>query len=153
MKKYYCDGLLPEVYLAEAFERLYYTDCNTIGEAFNKMANEIAKEYSNDWYNYIYEMEPYANDVVRNEVLPEPFCISDALECGVRNYLLQTFYDNIYTFMENYTEMKMLSMGVKEELIRKMNILEFVGYSDKDTSLKKLSKRIKTLVHNTCLCR
>lgn len=65
MKNYFNEGLLPDEYVEEGFRRLLEIRKGTIGEAFRKVAREMSVEYQENYYDFIYELEGYINEILR----------------------------------------------------------------------------------------
>ena len=121
MKKYFNEGLLPDEYVNEGFNRLMKIKKGTIGEAFRKVAREMSVEYQENYYDYIYELEGYINEVLRERTSLD-MTMAEVLSKAVETCFMEVFYDNTYTFLENYLEKMFLSQGYSQKEVDSMNI-------------------------------
>lgn len=149
MKPYYNEGLLPDEYVEEAFKRLLTIKKGTVGEAFLKVAKEMSLEYRENYYDYVYELEGFINEVIRQNT-SEYFTLMEAIPLAVEAYLLEVFHDNIYTFLENYLENLFIEQGLSSQEVKALNLLRLIGYADNNTSLFKLRRNAKKYLQNAC---
>lgn len=149
MKPYYNEGLLPDEYVEEAFKRLLTIKKGTVGEAFLKVAKEMSLEYRENYYDYVYELEGFINEVIRQNT-SEYFTLMEAIPLAVEAYLLEVFHDNIYTFLENYLENLFIEQGLSSQEVKALNLLWLIGYADNNTSLFKLRRNAKKYLPNAC---
>lgn len=145
MKQYFSEGLLPYEYVEEAFNQLLTIKSGTIGEAFSKVAKVMSLEYREQYYDYIYELEPYINEFIRQNTSAS-FTLMEAIPLAVESYLLDVFHDNLYTFLENYVEKMLFEQGLSKPEVDALNIPWFIGYADNGTSLVKLRRNAKKLI-------
>ena len=149
MNCYFNEGLLPDEYVEESFRRLLTIKSGTVGEAFSKVAKEISTEYRENYYDYVYELEGYINEVIRQNT-SEYFTLMEAIPLAVEAYLLDIFRDNIYTFLENYLELWFYEHGLSSQEVQAINLPRIIGYADNNTSLFRLRKKAKKYLPDAC---
>ena len=142
MKKYFNEGLLPDEYVEEGFRRLLEIRKGTIGEAFRKVAREMSVEYQENYYDFIYELEGYINEILRERTSLD-MTMAEVLSKAVETYLMDVFYDNTYTFLENYIEKMLLSQGYSQKEVDSMNLSTLFDLVDNRTSLFHIRKTAK----------
>lgn len=142
MKKYFNEGLLPDEYVEEGFRRLLEIRKGTIGEAFRKVAREMSVEYQENYYDYIYELEGYINEVLRERTSLD-MTMAEVISKAVETYLMDVFYDNTYTYLENYLEKMFLAQGYSQKEVDSMNMSTLFDLVDNRTTLFHIKKTAK----------
>ena len=142
MKKYFNEGLLPDEYVNEGFNKLMKIKKGTIGEAFRKVAREMSVEYRENYYDYIYELEGYINEVLRERTSLD-MTMAEVISKAVETYLMDVFYDNTYTYLENYLEKMFLAQGYSQKEVDSMNMSTLFDLVDNRTTLFHIKKTAK----------
>lgn len=140
--KYFSEGLIPDFYIEEAFKRLLKIKSGTINEAFYKISEEMADEFREDYYDYLYHLEPYVNSVIRTN-LSSHITLWESVRIAVEDYYYDVFRDNIYTYADDIVEQCLMENGLSKPQIDAMNIRWLVSYVDGNTSIRRLRKLAK----------
>lgn len=142
MKEFFSEGLLPKEYILESAKRLLAIKSGTIGEAFERIAEEMSVEYREQYYDYLFELEGYVNEIIRQSPHKD-FTLMHAIPPAVKNYLLDVFHENIYTYADLIMEQYLAEQGLTKKQIKDLNIRWIVSYVDNTTSIRKLRKLAK----------
>ena len=142
MKDFYSEGLLPREYINESFKRLLTIKSGTIGEAFERIAEEMSVEYREQYYDYLFELEGYVNEIIRQSPSKD-FTLMHAIPPAVKNYLLDVFHDNIYTYADIIMEQCLEEQGLTKKQIEDLNVRWIISYVDENTSIRRLRKIAK----------
>lgn len=146
MQEYFNDGLLPDGYIQDLmFSKMLEERTGTVYEACTKAAKEVIDEHKELLYSYSWELEGYA-DLYLECCRKGKATLWKALEYAMYIYLVdEVLKYNVYTFLENYVELRLLQSGVKKREIDGIRsyLLRFVDYNLLDTDIGQINLQVK----------